>query len=103
MSFADFIKVGIVADDKTKKGISSAEKNIQGLTKGVKNLGKTFATVFAAQKIANFGQAAVKAFMDDQKAAAQLSNTVKNLGLAFADADIQKFIEQLHYVMEETK
>jgi hypothetical protein len=95
MSFADFIKVGIVADDKTKKGISSAEKNIQGLTKGVKNLGKTFATVFAAQKIANFGQAAVKAFMDDQKAAAQLSNTVKNLGLAFADADIQKFIEQL--------
>ena len=92
---ADFLKVGIVADDKTKKGISSAEKNILGLTKSVKNLGKTFVSVFAAKKIINFGEAAAKAFMDDQKAAAQLSNTVKNLGLAFADADIQKFIEQL--------
>jgi hypothetical protein len=95
MSSAGGLKVGIVADDKTKKGISSAEKNIIGLTKSVRNLGKTFASVFAVQQIANFGQAAVKAFMDDQKAAAQLSNTVKNLGLAFADADIQKFIEQL--------
>jgi len=95
MSAAEFLKVGIVADDKTKKGISSAEKNILGLNKSVKNLGKTFASVFAAQKIARFGQAAVKAFMDDQKAAVQLSNTVKNLGLAFANADIQKFIEQL--------
>lgn len=95
MSMADFLKVGIVADDKTKKGISSAEKNILGLNKSVKNLGKTFASVFAAQKIARFGQAAVKAFMEDQKAAVQLSNTVKNLGLAFANADIQKFIEQL--------
>lgn len=95
MSMADFLKVGIVADDKTKKGISSAEKNILGLNKSVKTLGKTFASVFAAQKIARFGEAAVKAFMEDQKAAAQLSNTVKNLGLAFANADIQKFIEQL--------
>lgn len=95
MSMGDFLKVGIVADDKTKKGISSAERNIQGLAKSVTNLGKTFASVFAARKIAQFGASAVKAFTDDQKAAVQLSNSVKNLGLAFADADIQKFIEQL--------
>jgi hypothetical protein len=48
MNAADFLKVGIVADDKTKKGITSAEKNIKGLSTSVKSLGKIFATVFAA-------------------------------------------------------
>jgi hypothetical protein len=92
---ADFLKVGIVADDKTGKGIKSAQKNISSLDGSVKNLAKTFASVFAAEKVISFGKSAVEAFMADQKAAAQLTNTVKNLGLAFAAPEITNFVDEL--------
>jgi hypothetical protein len=98
MNAADFLKVGIVADDKTKKGISSAEKNIKGLNNTVKTLGKTFATVFAAQKIMAFGKDSVKAFIEDEKAVTKLNTAVKNLGLELSAPSINKYIDNLSRV-----
>ena len=95
MSVSNFLKVGIVADDKTKKGITSAEKNIQGLNNTVKSLGKAFATVFAAQKIMAFGKASVKAFIEDEKSVTKLNTAVKNLGLELSAPSINKYIENL--------
>lgn len=89
------IKVGIIADDKTSKGIKSAQKNIGNLDGSVKNLAKTFASVFAAQKVIAFGKAAAQAFMEDQKSATLLANTMKNLGLQFANPQIETFIGKL--------
>lgn len=77
------------------KGFKQAETALGKLNKGAKSLGKTLGVSLGAAAVVAFGKVTVKAFMDDQKAAAQLSNTVKNLGLAYANTDIQKFVEKL--------
>ena len=59
------------------KGLNKAKKHISGFEKTIKTLGKTFASVFAAQKVLQFGKASVQAFMADEKAARSLSNTLK--------------------------
>jgi hypothetical protein len=89
------LKVGITADDKTAKGVKSATKSLGGLEKGVEGLAKKFAGLFAAQKLIAFGKASVKAFMEDEKSAKLLANTVKNLGLAFETPAIEDFIHKL--------
>jgi len=91
MTFPDIL-IGSKFDGK---GFKQAETALGKLNKGAKSLGKTLGVSLGAAAVVAFGKVTVKAFMDDQKAAAQLSNTVKNLGLAFADTDIQKFVEKL--------
>jgi hypothetical protein len=80
------------------KGFKQAETASQKLGRTVKRLGVTFAATFSAQKIAQFGKAAVKAFIEDEKAASQLAISVKNLGLAFETPAIEKFISGLAQV-----
>jgi hypothetical protein len=77
------------------KGINQAKKHISGFDKTVKALGKSFASVFAAQKVLNYGKAAVTAFTQDDKAAKVLSRTLDNLGLSFANPAIADYIGQL--------
>lgn len=84
-----------VVSEFDKKGFSNAEKATSSLDKSMKKLGKTVLGVFSAQKILSYSKASVRAFADDQKAAALLSNQLKNLGLAYASVDVEKFIEQL--------
>ena len=74
-----------------KKAGSASSK----LEKGIKSLGKTMGLALSASAIASFGQAAVKAFMEDEKAAATLANTLKNLGVQFAVAANEDFIQKL--------
>jgi len=77
------------------KGLNQAKKHITRFDKTVKNLGKTFAGVFAARKVLAFGKASVQAFAADDKAAKVLSRTLSNLGLAFADPSVKTFIGDL--------
>ena len=84
-----------VVSEFDKKGFSNAEKATSSLDKSMKKLGKTVLGVFSAQKIISYSKASVRAFADDQKAAALLSNQLKNLGLAYAAVDVEKFIGQL--------
>jgi hypothetical protein len=77
------------------KGLNKAKKHISGFEKTIKDLGKTFAGVFSAQKILAFGKASVQAFAADDKAAKVLSRTLSNLGLAFADPSVKTFIGDL--------
>jgi hypothetical protein len=77
------------------KGLNKAKKHISGFDKTIKDLGKTFAGVFSAQKVLAFGKASVQAFMEDDKAARVLSRTLTNLGLAFADPSVKTFIGDL--------
>lgn len=72
-----------------------AQKKTTVLEKSFATLGKTMLAVFSAQKIISFSQDAVKAFMDDEKAAAALSKTLDNLGLSFEDPRVRNFIAQL--------
>jgi hypothetical protein len=77
------------------KALTKGSKQISAFEKGAKRLGATFAAAFSVQKIAQFGKAAVKAFVDDEKAASRLALSVKNLGLAFETPRIEEFISQL--------
>lgn len=89
------IKVGIIADDKTSKGIKSAQKNVSSLDKTIGKLAKNFTALFAADKIIAFGKASLKAFEEDQKSAALLANTMKNLGMEFASPVLEGYISNL--------
>jgi hypothetical protein len=77
------------------KGLNQAKKHIGTFDKTLKTLGKTFAGVFAAQKILQFGKASVKAFAEDEKAARSLSNTLKNVGAQYAATGVEDFIGKL--------
>lgn len=89
------IIIDIAGEFTGKKAFDKAGKSTSGLEKSVKSLGKAFAGVFAAQKVVAFGKASVKAFAEDQKAAAQLTQTLKNLGLGFANTGIEDFITKM--------
>ena len=77
------------------KGLNQAKKHISAFDKTVKNLGKTFAGVFAARKVLQFGKASVQAFVADEKAARSLSNTLKNVGAQYAATNVEDFIGKL--------
>lgn len=89
------IMISLAAEFVGKKAFKDADKNISALEKGAKKLGKTLAGVFAADKVIAFGKASVKAFEEDQKSAAMLANTMKNLGLEFASPVLENYITSL--------
>jgi hypothetical protein len=89
------IVIDVAAEFTGKKAFDKAGKSTTGLEKSVKSLAKAFGGVFAAQKVLAFGKASVKAFAEDQKAAAALTQTLKNLGLGFANTGIEDFIEKM--------
>ena len=89
------ITIGIAAEFKGKKAFDKAGKSTSTLEKGVKKLGTALAGAFAADKIIAFGKASVKAFLEEEKSAALLANTMKNLGVAFAVPQMETFISQL--------
>lgn len=86
------IRIATVLDSK---GLNKAQKGISGLESSVNKLAKSVGAIFAVDRIVAFGKATAQAFMDDQKSAALLSNTLKNLSLGFADANVKTFIDQL--------
>ena len=77
------------------KGLKTASKATGSLEKGVKRLGATLLATFSVQKITAFGKAATKAFIEDEKAAIRLAQSVKNLGLAFEIPNLEIFISQM--------
>lgn len=77
------------------KGINKANKSLSAFDKTVNKLGKSFASVFAARKIIAFGEASLKAFIEDDKAAQVLAKTMENLGMAFANPQIKTFIDDM--------
>ena len=77
------------------KALAKGQKQIGGFEKGIKKFAKAFGLAFSVTAITAFGKASVKAFAEDEKAAAKLTRTVTNLGLGFENARITKFISDL--------
>jgi hypothetical protein len=77
------------------KALSKGQKQIQSFEKGVKNLAKTFGLAFSAAALAQYGKNAVKAFAASELEVAQLTTSVRNLGLAFATPEINQYIDKL--------
>ena len=89
------LRIDVAAEFKGKKAFKEADKAVTGLDRAVGKLGKQFIGLFAAQKLAQFGKASVKAFAADQLGATRLANAVKNLGLEFANPFISDYISNL--------
>jgi hypothetical protein len=89
------INVDIITEYKGRQNLKNAEKDMGVLGETAKKLAKTFAATFAAEKILAFGKASVEAFAADEKSAKILGNTLNNLGLAFTDIPVEKFITNL--------
>ena len=88
------LMVGIGAEYKGKAAFNKANKDIFGLTKAVKSLAAGYIGLAGAQKAFRLGQQSLKAFVEDDAAAAQLTKTLSNLGLAFNSVDVEKFINK---------
>lgn len=81
------IVIDIAAQFTGKKAFSASEKAIDNLAKSIKRaaIGGGIATLMASS---------VKAFAEDEKAAAMLGNTLKNLGLQAFTASVEAMIDK---------
>jgi hypothetical protein len=91
MAIDPSVVINIAAEYTGKKAFSKAETATKQLSKSVKSLAGAFGLAFGARG----AMQAVKAFAADDKAAKVLSKTLNNLGLAFADPAVKKFISEL--------
>jgi len=89
------ISIDIATEFKGKKAFDQAGKSVSALDKAVNKLGKQIAGVFAVTKVVAFGKASLKAFVEDEAAATRLASAVKNLGLAFEQPEIDRYIQKL--------
>ena len=89
------LRASIIGEFKGKKAFDDAGKATAKLDKSVKKLAGALFAAFSIRKITQFGKAAARAFIEDEKAASQLAISVKNLGLAFETPAIEQFISNL--------
>ena len=92
---ADALRVDIASEFVGKKAFLDAAKQTLSLNSQVKTLAKSYLGLFTIQRVARSGYNAAKAFATDDAAAQKLANSVKNLGLAYANDDIRKYIDSL--------
>lgn len=78
-----------------KKGFTQADKSASALEKSMNRLAKATLGALSTQRILAYSKASIKAYAEDQRAAALLSNQLKNLGLAYAAVDVEAFIGKL--------
>lgn len=89
------LKVDIAAEFVGKKAFNDAVKQTLGLNAQVKNLAKSYVGLFTVQRLGRGAFNAAKAFAADDKAARVLTQSLDNLGLAFADPSVRNFIADL--------
>ena len=86
------ISIGSKADTR---GFKKAETAAAKLTKQVKSLAGALGLGLGTAAIVKFGKDSVKAFTDAEKSNTQLANSVKNLGLSFAQSNITNFLDKI--------
>jgi len=89
------LKIDIASVFSGKKAFADAAKSTINLNSQVKNLAKSYLGLFTAQQLARRSFDAAKAFAADDKAARVLTQSLNNLGLAFADPSVRTFIADL--------
>jgi hypothetical protein len=103
MATVDLV-VGIAAEYKGAPAFKKALTDTQKLTNSVKSLAKGYIGVLGAQKAFRYGQQSLKAFVQDDKAARQLTQTVTNLGLSYEATNVADFIaglEKTYHVADD--
>ena len=80
VSAAEYLRI-ILASEFKAKGFSEADKAVSKLSKGVKKLGVAFGATLSTAAVIKYSKDSVRAFAQDEKAAALLANSLRNLGL----------------------
>jgi hypothetical protein len=89
------LKIDIASVFSGKKAFNDAVKSTIGLNSQVKTLAKSYVGLFTVQRLGYASVNAAKAFAADDKAARVLTQSLDNLGLAFADPSVKNFIRDL--------
>ena len=89
------IVIDIAAEFTGKKAFKSADTSAQQLAKSAKKLGAALGIAFSTRAIVQYVKMASVAAAQDQKAQKLLAVNLKNLGLAYANADSERFIASL--------
>jgi len=97
------VKYEIGAEWTGKKATKQAETSIVGLEKLARKAAKSFASLFAAQKLISFGKSAITAAAAEDRAFRILGNTLDNLGLSYEAANVKPFIDNLQTATNITK
>jgi hypothetical protein len=87
-----FVKI---TSEYNGKALDKGKKQLTEFEKLTKKVGKTLGAAFAAHKIIAFGQSAVKAFIDSEKAGKALNQTLNNLGMAYKSPAIDMYLNKL--------
>ena len=89
------ILIEILAEFTGKKAFKQADTAAATLAKSAKKLGAALGIAFSARAVVQYTKAASIAAAQDQKAQQLLAINLKNLGLAYANLDSEKFIASL--------
>ena len=89
------ILIEILAEFTGKKAFKQADTAAATLAKSAKKLGAALGIAFSARAVVQYTKAASIAAAQDQKAQQLLAINLKNLGLAYANLDSEKFIANL--------
>ena len=89
------LRIDIATEFTGKKAFSQAEAATARLERSVKNLGRAFGVSLGTAAIVRFGKSAANAFIQDEKAATVLANTMKNLGLQMSAPLVEAYIQTL--------
>lgn len=86
------ISIGSKADTR---GFKKAESAAASLGKTLKGLAGTLGLTLSTAAVINFGKSAVRAFQEAEAANVKLANVIDNLGLAFAQTNIQHELDKI--------
>ena len=98
------LRIDIASEFTGGRAFREAEKATSSLDKAVTSLGKKLTGAFGAYKLIQFAKDSAKAFAEDQKAAAVLANTLKNVNQGFATDTVNTYIartEALYGVLDD--
>ena len=89
------VLIDIAAEFTGKKGFTNAEKATRALTKSVKTLAGGLGIAFGTRAVIAFGKSSVKAFAEQESEVTRLTQSIKNLGLAFGTSGANAYLNTL--------
>jgi hypothetical protein len=89
------IDIKILAEFLGKNAFKQADTAVGKLNKSVKSLGASFGIAFGGAALGIAIKKTIRDFADAERETQQLTNTVKNLGLAFAAPEVDAYVQKI--------
>jgi len=87
-----FVKI---TSEYNGKALDKGKKQLTDFEKLTHKVGKTLGAAFAVRKIIAFGESAVKAFIESEKAGKALNQTLNNLGMTYKSPAVDMYLNKL--------